>query len=161
MIRSNNLGSALNYAGTPAMEETIVRELLIAAALHDVNTLRHLIEIEGLPADATYAQKPTALCYALLKPHHPMMEYLVGKGADIMYADGLGMTPLHYAALGGCEYCISYLINLGAPINRPNNSGKTPLALTENKPHLVDCREFLQRVGGAYEQSSSVVRKLH
>jgi ankyrin repeat protein len=89
------------------------------------------------------------------------MKYLIYHGADIMHSDGLGMTPLHYAALGGCEYCVSYLISLGAQINHETKNGKTPLALIENRENQNSCCEYLERNGACTVANKIPIKKMH
>ena len=129
--------------------EATVRDYLVSAALHMTDQVQYYIEVMGLHPDATLGGKPTALCYAVLKPHFTLMTYVVEKGADINHADRMGMTPLHYAALGGCEHCLAFLVSRGAHLNACNRRGETPLALAGCKPHLAGGCEFLRRCGAA------------
>ena len=89
------------------------------------------------------------------------MNYLFIQGAEVNQADSAGMTPLHYAVLGGCEYCLSEVIARGAQINVGNKCGKTPLAMTLHKPHLNDCREMLTHLGGSLIPGYPGVSQLH
>ena len=140
----------------------LIGDFLMAAALHQVERVRNFIEVGGIPADAaTFDGKPTAICYVVLKPHRELMHYLVSRGARVNQIDAVGMTPLHYAVLGGCEYCISYLVSRGADLNRANFCGNTPLALTLDKPHLRDCREMLERRGASLIPGSPILNRLH
>ena len=148
-------------ADMPAICAETVKDYLVSAALHQLDRVRHFIELQGLHPDTTSRGKPTALCYAVLKPHHGLMNYVLSKGADINHRDGMGMTPLHYAALGGCAYCLACLINHGARINAENHLGQTPMALTLDKPHLAQSREFLQRYGASLKQSELRSTQFH
>lgn len=141
--------------------ESTIREYLVASALHQIERVRFFVETEGLHPDSTYRGKPTALCYSVLKPYPCLMEYLCEKGADVNNTDILGMTPLHYAALGGCEYCIGYLIGAGAQLNTANKCGDTPLALTLNRSDLASCREFLQRHGASLARTVPQPPRFH
>ncbi len=127
--------------------ESRVKAFLVSAALHQIERVRHFVETEGLHPDASYRGKPTALCYAVLKPYPSLMRYLYEKGADVNYRDCMGMSPLHYAALGGSEYCLSFLIGTGAALNETARNGATPLGLILNRQDRADCRELLRRHG--------------
>ena len=127
--------------------ELMIRAYLTAAALHQFERVRHFIETEGLHPDSTYRSKPTALCYAVLKPYPCLMRYLFEKGADIDHADGAGMTPLHYAALGGSEDCLGYLLCCGARLDLKNRYGETALTLASGRPGLGHCTALLLRSG--------------
>ena len=145
----------------PARDEEIIKDFLVAAALHKLDLVRHYIEEIGLHPDATRRAKPTALCYSVLKPHHGLMRYLLNKGASTNHLDGIGMTPLHYAAMGGCLYCVAYLVGHGARINIENRMGKTPVAMTLGKPHLSQCQELLERHGASLFESEPGFRRFH
>ncbi|MCP5371916.1 MAG: ankyrin repeat domain-containing protein [Hyphomicrobiales bacterium] len=147
------------------MDRPVPRDLaerfLVAAALHEFDRVRHFVERAGLHPDTTYGGKPTALCYAVLKPHHGLMEFLVARDADCNRADAMGMTPLHYAALGGCETCVAYLIHHGARLNVQNRAGKTPLGLAAERPLRDDCRQLLWRHGASTVADRRVVKRFH
>jgi ankyrin repeat protein len=59
-----------------------------------------------------------------------MIERLVAAGHDINAFDGLGMTPLHYAAKGEQLDVAAYLLRRGADVNAHHEAsiGNTPLA---------------------------------
>ncbi|MEM7210044.1 MAG: ankyrin repeat domain-containing protein [Pseudomonadota bacterium] len=143
------------------VHDGVIKRFLAAAALGQVAMVRYFIEQEGLDPDATYNGKPTALCYAVLKPNHELLDYLIGLGADLESVDKLGMRPLHYAAMGGCLYCVSYLIAQGAQVNADSHSGKTALTVTEGKPHLAECREYLLHLTAANDASGIPQRAFH
>ncbi|MEM7291879.1 MAG: ankyrin repeat domain-containing protein [Pseudomonadota bacterium] len=139
----------------------LIKRYLVAAALSQGDMVRYFVEQEGLHPDATFGGKPTALCYTVLKPHHETMKYLINSGADVDKIDQLGMRPLHYAAMGGCLYCLSYLIACGAEVNAGSKSGKTALKMTEGKPHLRECREFLLHHGASNTADQKAMRAFH
>ena len=144
-----------------AVAESTRKDFLVAAALHQMDRVRGFIETQGLHPDSTYGGKPTALCYAVLKPYPRLMTYLLDRGADANHTDIMGMTPLHYAALGGCAYCLATLIGRGAVLNRCNKSGATPLAMTLHKPQLESCRDLLLRYGAAMKEIAPAPRRFH
>lgn len=145
----------------PAFREEILKDFLVAAALHQLDRVRGFIETLGLHPDSTFGGKPTALCYAVLKPCPCLMDYLLSRGADINRADKMGMTPLHYAAMGGSEYCLASLIANGGTLNRYNRLGKTPLALTMDKPHLKGVRELLLCHGALLHEAEPRAPRFH
>ena len=65
---------------------------IFCAALHDVAAVRFFIEQIGLHPDASFGGKPSALCYAVLKPHPALLVYLLDQGADVSRRDAMAMT---------------------------------------------------------------------
>lgn len=153
--------ASLGPAATAAPGEATVKSYLLAAALQDVAAVRVFLEQAGLHPDASVGDKPTALCYAALKPHPGLLDYLLSRGADVGRRDGLAMTPLHYAALGGCPCCLARLIAAGAPLNAVNCKGTTPLGLTLEKPQLAENRAFLESHGAALEAGPPRPKRFH
>lgn len=159
---SNDLNLAPARATSePQLPENTIKDFLAAAALHQVHKVRDYVERIGVHPDTTYGGKPTALCYSVLKPHHGLMTYLVEQGADIAHNDQMGMTPLHYAVLGGCDYCLAYLVSVGAPLDPMNRTEQTPLALATNNPRLVSAAEFLRRCGASLDPAVPGARSFH
>lgn len=145
-----SLSTAVHAAPvTSQNDEEKVKAYLIAAALHQLQKVQHFVESQGLHPDATVGGKPTALCYSVLKPNLCLMIYLMERGADVNAVDAMGMTPLHYATLGGCRFCVVYLLARGARPDCENASGKTPLDLTSGRPDLVATRSAL--LSGGFE----------
>jgi ankyrin repeat protein len=143
------------------IQEQVIKEYLIAAALQKTEMLCYFIEAEGLHPDATWNGKPTALCYAAMKRNSRMVTYLIDRGADVNYADALGMTPLHYAALSACDCTAACLIARGAALNAVNHAGRTPLALALCSPGRRDCYEFLRRHGASLEAVAPAASLFH
>lgn len=148
-------------ADRAAVAEDTLKDFLVAAALHQLDRVRGFIETQGLHPDSTFDGKPTALCYAVLKPCPCLMDYLLSRGADINRTDQMGMTPLHYAVMGGCEHCTATLIACGATLNRLNRLGKTPLALTLDKPHLESVRALLMCHGALLHEAEPATPRFH
>jgi len=153
--------SSFGPAATQGPGEDTVKSYLLAAALQDLAAVRFFLEQVNLHPDASYGGKPTALCYAVLKPHIGLLDYLLGRGAGVAHRDGLSMTPLHYAALGGCHCCLARLIAAGAPLNALNRSGLTPLALTLDKPQLAGSRALLESHGATLTAGPPRPKRFH
>lgn len=130
-----------------AIGPEVIDTYLIAAALQQPHRIRYYIEHLGLHPDTTRDGKPTALCYASLKPNIVLIDYYLEKGANVNHADAIGMTPLHYAAMGGCVVCLARLVSEGAELNRRNRSGETPLASAVSRARSTQCIELLKRYG--------------
>ncbi len=102
---------------------------LLAAALDQAEVVIDCVSGGRIPVDATWSGKPTALCYAALNGNAELLSYLLLAGADVGFRDALEMTPLHYAALGGCEACWRSLCAMGASPTARNRYGRSPTAL--------------------------------
>ena len=153
--------TSVNHYYSSTFREAIVKNYLLAAALQETEMVVYYIEVEGLHPDTTIAGKPTAVCYAAMKANLPLLRYLLDKGAAVNQADALGMTPLHYATLGGSVLCIAMLIGRNATLNAINHAGQTPFALAQNQTKLTLCRELLQRHGASLHAAMPVSRRFH
>jgi uncharacterized protein len=88
----------------------------------------------------------TALMWAAARKHAELTELLIDNGADVhkrathfdwssqmtseprgQYRPSGGLTPLLYAARGGCVVCVRALLEAGADSNLPSPDGVTPL----------------------------------
>ena len=137
----------------PLFPNELIKDYLVSAALHEYEKVCFLIEHRGLYPDCTLPGKPSALCYVVLKPNHCLMRYLLDKGASIRFQDAMGMTPLHYAVLGGCEYCVATMILHGASVTVCNKKNQSPLDLARSRPNLGTCAEYLARCGAGTGES--------
>lgn len=107
----------------------LIRQLVVSAALEDMERLRFLIEHRQIPVDSTFNGKPSALCYAAMRGNNVMTDYLLCHGADVNFTDQLGQTPLMFAVLGHQVSIVNHLLSHGADPARKNNVGQTALAL--------------------------------
>ena len=113
--------------------DNLDRQLIVAAAMDDVERVRYLIDHYRVPVDTTFEDKPNALCYAAMKGNRPLLEYLLEQGADSNYQDGLGQTPLIYAVLGGHADIVTRLLLSGADAGQRNSAGDTALCLAQRR----------------------------
>ena len=79
------------------------------------------------------------------------LHILIDAGADPSFANALGQTPLHIAALWGNEDALGLLVEQGANLNARNYHGMTPLHVLagSDKPlgGRVDCAIRLLQAG--------------
>jgi ankyrin repeat protein len=104
----------------------------------------------------------TPLMWAAAEGHPDMVAFLVSKGAQVnvraeandwpsqmtseprvQYRPTGGLTPLLYAARGGCQACIEALLKGGADIDLPNPDGMTPLMMAIDNSHYEVARYLL------------------
>ncbi len=102
--------------------------------------------------------RPQEIFDVLRKGDIPTVKALVERTPQVLDArDGDGMTPLHYAAMGGNVELVNYLIDKGAKIDLKNVQLKTPLhlaALSDRK----DVAAALLRRGAALETRDDYLR---
>jgi ankyrin repeat protein len=91
----------------------------------------------------------TALMFASLKGHLPIVRLLVDNGAEVSHS---GWTPLHYAAVEGHAEIVKYLLEKGADKNAVAPNGYTPLMLASLNGKLEAARMLL------YEDADVSVR---
>ena len=90
---------------------------------------------------------------ALLKGDILTIKALVEKSPQILEArDGNGMTPLHYAALGGNVELINYFVDKGAKLELKNAQLKTPLHLASMNDRKDAAAVLLKRGAGLETQ---------
>jgi len=106
----------------------------------------------------------SALMWAAAESHPEMVSFLISKGAAVnvramandwpnqmtneprvQYRPTGGLTPLLYAARGGCQACIEALLKGGADIDLPNPDGMTPLMMAIDNAHYEVARYLLNQ----------------
>ncbi|XP_028163008.1 transient receptor potential channel pyrexia [Ostrinia furnacalis] len=68
-------------------------------------------------ATASEAEKNVCLFWAAFLKLANLLPHLVDAGADPLYYDALGLSPLHVAAFSGSTECASYLLSCGSDPN--------------------------------------------
>jgi len=77
--------------------------------------------------DLSIDDKNSLLSIASIYGKNQMVEWLIGKGADINAIDDYGCTPLHDAVRAKKSDTVGILLKYGAEINARDNNGNTPL----------------------------------
>jgi ankyrin repeat protein len=98
-----------------------LRTIFAAAALSSVA----LLTSAAVPTATTIAD----IDGAIRADNLTKLRQLVRSRADAKMANGVGQTPLHYAAMYGSPEALAYLLKMGAGPNARNLSGATPLVL--------------------------------
>jgi ankyrin repeat protein len=128
----------------PPLGELEIKSFLAAAALHDTEAVQRFVVDDGLHPDTTCNGKPTALSYVVMKPHLELVWLLLAHGADANRADLMGMTPLHYAVLGGDMTCVMRLIEHGANPFAINCKGQSAIDVADAIPGFGALGRFLR-----------------
>ncbi|MCX6774387.1 MAG: ankyrin repeat domain-containing protein [Candidatus Micrarchaeota archaeon] len=70
---------------------------------------------------------------------------MLAKGFDVNFDDGLGETPLMYAAMNNHVDICNLLIDKGADVNAQSQKGTTPLMWAAGHRHIKICKILLKR----------------
>ena len=100
--------------------------LIMAIAEPSLKVAQVLIETKGTDLNFLNSAGESALMYAALKGHGPLVKLLISKDADVNKA---GWTPLHYAATLGDVEIIRLLLDHHAFVNAVSPNGTTPLMM--------------------------------
>jgi ankyrin repeat protein len=104
------------------------------------------------------AARPQEIFDALRKGDIPTVKALVEKTPQVLDArDGDGMTPLHYAAMGGNADLINDFIDKGAKLELKSAEGETPLLLAALRDRRAAVDALLKR-GAALEARDDYLR---
>jgi len=128
--------------------------LMLVARTGDIKVADVLIR-RGAEVNARERfREQTALMWAAAEGHAEMVAFLISKGAAVnvratandwanqmtseprvQYRPTGGLTPLLYAARGGCLGCVEALLKGGADADMPNPDGMTPLMMAIDNSH--------------------------
>ncbi|XP_046567579.1 uncharacterized protein LOC124275923 [Haliotis rubra] len=90
----------------------------------------------------------TPVMAAAWNRHSDVVEFLVGRGADVSLVDRDGDNVLHYACMGGDLETVKLIVSLNVvDINARNNNGRTAVGWAKHKGHQRVV-EFLESRGG-------------
>ena len=124
--------------------------LMIAIKNGDLPVFNLLIDAGAKVNAVEKVQDQTPLMWAVAAARNApeMVKVLIAKGANVnarakfndwpgqitsepraQYHTYGGLTPLLYAARGGCYACVEALVSAGADVNLPNNEGMTPMMI--------------------------------
>lgn len=129
--------------------------LMLSANVGNFDIAKMLVEA-GADVNARESfRDQTALMWAADNNQPEIAELLIAEGADVelrakandwarqvtsepraQYRPTGGLTPLLYAARGGCQRCAEAMLAAGADINRPNPDGVTPFMMALDNTHF-------------------------
>lgn len=145
--RSDNKGSGKSSSQTPP----VVKDLNWCCENGDLEGVKSLLK----PGDINGSddQKPP-LHLAAYRGHRAIVEYLIGKGADInKTSESIGWTPVHYAASAGQADMIEYLLKMGAKMNVVAKNGHYPIHTASVNGHIPAIKKLMD-AGALPEQES-------
>lgn len=104
------------------------------------------------PNASIHGTRPIHLAMLIGSPD--LVSLLLDKHAEPNGRDGMGRSPLHYAAIGGPDNAaeiMETLLNRGADVNAHDSLGCTPLDLAAGASNQ-DAASMLDRFGGTCRQ---------
>jgi ankyrin repeat protein/tetratricopeptide (TPR) repeat protein len=113
-------------AGVPVESDTST-SLFTSIRNDDLTEVKKQIDADPVLLTTTDDNEMTPLMYAAYYGVAPVVEYLIGRGADVNYRRSNGDTPLHFAANFNHAGIVELLIESGADVNAQTNNRATPL----------------------------------
>ncbi len=87
-----------------------------AAKSGDMSILGIVLDLADVGLDIRFHKRETALHIACRKKHSEMVQMLCDNDADVTAKDLWNRTPLHEAALSGCDKCMEAVLNNGKDV---------------------------------------------
>ena len=119
-----------------------------------LDTIRDVLQIEGVDVDACDASGSTPLFIAARMGHLEAVRLLQGAGALVDKARPNGITPLFSAARKGHLEVVRFLHGAGASVNQERMDGSTALLVAAEKGHLKVVK-FLCRARASVNQADA------
>lgn len=162
------LGAGSGPEGANADGQTA---LMVAIKNGDLPVFRMLIDAGARVNVVEKVQDQTPLMWAAAATRNAaeMVRALVAKGASVnararfgdwpsqitsepraQYHAYGGLTPLLYAARGGCYACVEALVAAGADVNLPTPEGVTPIMIALDNGHHGVARLLMERGGNPH-----------
>lgn len=162
------LGAGSGTEGANADGQTA---LMIAIKNGDLPVFQMLIDAGANVNAVENVQDQTPLMWAAAATRNAgeMVKVLVAKGANVnarakfsdwpsqitseprgQYHAYGGLTPLLYAARGGCDACVDALLDGGADVNLPTPEGVTPIMIALDNGHHGVARLLMERGGNPH-----------
>jgi serine/threonine-protein phosphatase 6 regulatory ankyrin repeat subunit B len=110
----------------------------------------------GARANSRGVFRTTSLMLACGGGHLDIVRVLVQHMGDqaLEETNDDGLTPLHWAALGGDEETVAFLLSKGAQANSKDTAGQTPLMGACEEGHVGVIRGLLQHMGATALQET-------
>ncbi|XP_046584477.1 ankyrin repeat and KH domain-containing protein mask-like isoform X2 [Haliotis rubra] len=125
------------------------RRLYSASGAGDLETVKRILAAGHVDINTRggYWSK-TPVMEAAYEGHSDVVEFLVGRGADVSLVSGSGSNVLHYACLRGDWEIVKLIVSLNVvDINARNNNGETAADYARRQGHQR-VAEFLVSRGG-------------
>jgi ankyrin repeat protein len=133
---------AAHHANVGALDARGRTPLAIASDLECTEAVYALVVAGADPNQPSHPEQTPPLHVAARRGARPVVELLLGAGADVNRTNAWGQTPLHFASRAGrgrAEDISALLLARGARIDTQDAQGFTPLhaAAAHDKPELV------------------------
>lgn len=103
----------------------------------------------------------TLMHYAAKSGNLNVIEFLAGRGANIITFDVNGMSPLHIAAECGHKNAIEFFLSRGLNVNYQDKNNQIPLHYAAKGGNLEIVKLLVSRGADVNVQDSSNIKPLH
>ena len=108
-------------------------DLYIAAMQGNLDKVKELVTEGHVNINNMENYKPNSpLFIASLVGHIGVVDFLLKNGANVNYANKIGVTPLYAASSTNKDEIVKMLLENGADVDKADNIGRTPLWLASN-----------------------------
>ena len=114
-----------------------LNQLLSASRRGQIKVVRNFLLDKDLPLNTVDGKGYSALHWASLNGHLPVVEALIEAGAKMEFQDKQGCTALHVASRNDNTDVVNYLLQNRADVNAHDDLGFTPLHWSAARGHLA------------------------
>ncbi|XP_067652901.1 ankyrin repeat domain-containing protein 50-like [Haliotis asinina] len=123
-------------ANVSLVDETGDNVLHFACIGGDLKTVKLILSLNVIGINSRGCGSRTSVMEAALKGHQDVVNFLVGRGANVSLVDETGNNVLHFACIGGDLETVKLILSLTkVEINARNFDGRTATDLARDKGH--------------------------
>ncbi|XP_046566100.1 ankyrin repeat domain-containing protein 29-like isoform X2 [Haliotis rubra] len=124
-----------------ATPSPVDRRLYSASRDGDLERVKRILSAGHVDINTRGDYSKTPVMMAAYRGHRDVVEFLVGRGADVSLVDRVGNNVIHWACIGGDLEIVKLILSLNVvDINARNNGGRTAADRARNfgRQRVVD-----------------------